>query len=227
METESSIWIHQSRMKSPGTKLDPVGARRFYFTPVFEEFKIQLENFIMKWDHVILIWQKQLQFRKLRAARAKMVQERVVQKHQKNPDPLRTACPELGASNSILEPLFFASQREGVHCGSKQPFPFLVPAGAFFLSIFSFYSRSPLHHTWCHTHSKLLNIQPFYPCFHYWIQLHWVSTVASVWGHVCHWQRITLLHSDQSGKKKKTVSPLLSTQKHSGSWDALKAGLRN
>lgn len=144
METENSIWIHQSRMKIPGTKLDPVGAPKILFYPcLWGVYNPIRKLYIMKWDHVILIWQKQLQFRKLRAARAKMVQEGVAQKHQKNPDPLRTAHPEQGASNSILEPPFFASQREGVHCGSKRPFPFLVPWGAFFISIFSFYSRSP------------------------------------------------------------------------------------
>lgn len=111
-----------------------------------------------------------------------------MQKHQNNPDPLRLLTQSWGASNSILDPRFFASLREGVHCGSKQSFPFLVFLGAFFYFKFFLLQQVPLHHTWCRAHAKLLNIKPFYQCFHYWIQRLLVSTEASVRGHLCHWQ---------------------------------------
>lgn len=144
METESSIWIHQSRM-SPGKKLDPVGARKTLFYPCLWGVynPIRKLYFIMKWDHVILIWQKQLQFRKLRAARAKMVQERVVQKHQKNPDPLRTAHPELGASNSILEPPSLHLREREFTVAASSPFHSWFPKGLFFISIFFLLQQVP------------------------------------------------------------------------------------
>lgn len=49
--------IHQSRMKSPGTKLDPVGVQKILFYPCLSGAynPIRKFYFIVKWDHVILI----------------------------------------------------------------------------------------------------------------------------------------------------------------------------